>query len=66
MIGPAPKFITSPWFVLEAGNWHLKDGAPADVVQEFNEFKQAYDEQEAKNEEIRLKQREMLLSKYKK
>ncbi|MBR5172451.1 MAG: hypothetical protein IKW14_03500 [Phascolarctobacterium sp.] len=62
MIGTAPKFMTSPWFVLEAGNWHLKDGAPADVVQEFNEFMQGYDEQEAQNEEIRRKQREALLN----
>ena len=62
MIGTAPKFITSPLFIMEAGNWRLKDGAPADVVQEFNEFMQSYDEQEAKNEEIRRKQREALLN----
>lgn len=38
MIGTAPKFINSPYFVPEAGNWHLKDGAPKEVVEEFNEF----------------------------
>ena len=23
---------------MEFGNWHLKDGAPADVVKEFNDY----------------------------
>lgn len=44
MIGPAPKFITSPYFVPEAGNWHLKDGAPADVVKEFEAYMKAHEE----------------------
>lgn len=38
MIGRQPNFLNSPYFVGEPGNWHLKPGAPADVVQEFNDF----------------------------
>ena len=63
MIGPAPKFISSPYFVPEAGNWHLKDGAPEEVVKEFAEYMEAYAKQERKNEEMRRKQREALLNK---
>lgn len=33
-----PKFFDSPYFVMEEDNWHLKDGAPEDVVKEFNEY----------------------------
>lgn len=33
-----PDFVDSPFFVDDPGNWHLKPGAPADVVKEFNEF----------------------------
>lgn len=38
MIGDMPKFIDSPYFVDEPGNWHLKPGAPGDVVKEFEEY----------------------------
>ena len=38
MIGSRPKFMDSPYFVMEEDNWHLKPGAPADVIREFNEF----------------------------
>lgn len=38
MIGSKPKFMDSPYFVMEFGNWHLKDGAPEDVVKEFNDY----------------------------
>lgn len=38
MIGPVPKFIDSPYFVDEPGNWHLKAGAPQEVIDEFNKF----------------------------
>lgn len=38
MVGRKPNFLNSPYFVGEPGNWHLKPGAPADVVQEFNDF----------------------------
>lgn len=39
-----PKFMDSPYFVLEFGNWHLKPGAPEDVVKEFNEWMAAYNQ----------------------
>ncbi len=38
MITSEPKFFKSPYFVMEKGNWHLKPGAPQDIVDEFNEF----------------------------
>ena len=38
MIGKEPNFTKSPYFVDEPGNWHLKPGAPDEVVKEFNEF----------------------------
>ena len=38
MIGAKPKFFDSPYFVMEFGNWHLKPGAPADIVKEFNDY----------------------------
>lgn len=38
MIGSRPNFMDSPYFVMEEDNWHLKDGAPAEVVKEFNEY----------------------------
>ena len=33
-----PAFFDSPYFVSEYGNWHLKPGAPADVVAEFRAY----------------------------
>ena len=33
-----PKFFDSPYFVMEEDNWHLKEGAPDDVVKDFNEY----------------------------
>ena len=38
MIGSKPKFMDSPFFVMDEDNWHLKPGAPADVVKEFNDY----------------------------
>lgn len=32
------KFTESPYFVPEEDNWHLKEGAPEDVVKEFEEY----------------------------
>ena len=40
MIGSRPSFMDSPYFVMEEDNWHLKPGAPAGTVKEFNEFMQ--------------------------
>ena len=36
--GIAPKFLDSPYFVMEPCNWHLKPGAPKEIVEEFEEF----------------------------
>lgn len=33
-----PKFVDSPYFVMEENNWHLKDDAPEEVRKEFEEF----------------------------
>jgi hypothetical protein len=38
MVGTRPSFADSPYFVAEPGNWHLKPGAPAEVVEEFTQF----------------------------
>jgi aspartate ammonia-lyase len=32
------KFMTSPFFVDEPGNWHLKDGAPKELKEEFEAY----------------------------
>ncbi len=34
---PMPKFFTSEFFVAEVDNWHLKPGAPPEVVKEFED-----------------------------
>jgi len=47
MNGTAPSFINSPFFVGKPGNWHLKPGAPKEVVQEFNDFMQRMEQLEA-------------------
>lgn len=39
-----PKFVDSSYFVPEEDNWHLKEGAPEEVVREFEEFMK-YDEE---------------------
>ena len=33
-----PRFMDSPYFVMEPNNWHLKDGAPESLRKEFDEF----------------------------
>lgn len=33
-----PKFVDSPYFVPEDGNWHLEEGAPEEVKKEFEEY----------------------------
>ena len=43
-----PKFIDSPYFVDEEDNWHLKEGAPPEVIQEFEEFMKYYRDMEEK------------------
>ncbi len=38
MIGAEPKFMNSPFFVMEEDNWHLIPGAPEEIVKEFNDY----------------------------
>ena len=33
-----PEFVNSEWFVDEPDNWHLKPGAPPEIVKEFEEW----------------------------
>jgi len=33
-----PKFMKSTFFVDEPGNWHLKEGAPIEIREEFEEY----------------------------
>ena len=35
-----PEFVDSPYFVPEDGNWHLKEDAPEELKQEFEEYVQ--------------------------
>lgn len=35
---PRPNFFTSEYFVPEPDNWHLKEGAPQEVKEEFEEY----------------------------
>jgi len=44
-----PKFFTSEWFVDEPDNWHLKPGAPKEIVDEFNAYMKAQEEAEKEN-----------------
>lgn len=41
-----PKFFDSEWFVPETDNWHLKEGAPAEIVEEFNKYMEHQKDQE--------------------
>lgn len=54
-----PDFVDSPFFVDEPGNWHLKPGAPADVVKEFNEFLEVMSLAEAPGEPITIKETDL-------
>lgn len=38
MSQPMPKFYKSEWFVPEPDNWHLKEGTPREIVEEFEEY----------------------------
>lgn len=44
MIGPRPLFFDSPYFVPDPGNWHLLPGAPQEIIDAFNAFKQSQDD----------------------
>lgn len=38
------NFVDSPYFVPEVDNWHLEEGAPEEVVKEFEEYMKYSDE----------------------
>jgi hypothetical protein len=40
-----PKFMDSPYFVDEPGNWHLKSDAPEDLQEEFDEYMQSIEDE---------------------
>lgn len=42
----APKFIKDPHFYIDNDGFHLRDGAPPEVVQEFEEFMKYYKDME--------------------
>ena len=42
------EFTKSPYFVAEDNNWHLKEGAPKEVKEEFEEYMQYSKEMESK------------------
>lgn len=42
-----PKFMSSEWFVPEPDNWHLKPGAPKEIVDEFEAYMKEQREAEA-------------------
>lgn len=43
-----PDFVKSEYFVPEVDNWHLKEGAPDDVREEFEEYMRIRDENHEK------------------
>lgn len=45
---PMPKFMDSEYLVKELFNLHLKEGAPEDVVKEFEEWKKRQEENKKK------------------
>lgn len=42
------NFVDSSYFVPEEDNWHLKEGAPEEVVEEFEEYMEYSKEMEEK------------------
>ena len=44
----APGFILSPYFEVTDDGWHLKEEAPKEVVDEFNDYMKRYEEEKEK------------------
>lgn len=42
------NFADSPYFIPEEDNWHLKEGAPEETVEEFEKYMRYSDEMEEK------------------
>lgn len=47
-----PRFYNSEWFVPEVDNWHLKPGAPPDIVDEFNDWMREREEAERNGKSV--------------
>lgn len=47
-----PEFFTSEFFVPEPDNWHLKEGAPPELVQEFEEWMKTHQFNEDEDDTI--------------
>lgn len=43
-----PNFFKSKYFVPETDNWHLLDGAPKEIIDEFEEYMKREKENEKK------------------
>jgi len=56
-----PDFIDSPYFVGELDNWHLKPGAPKEVVREFNQFMKITKGPSVELPDIKSKKKELTL-----
>lgn len=46
------NFTDSPYFVAEDENWHLKDGAPEEIIKEFEEYMEYTKEMEDQGVDI--------------
>lgn len=44
-----PDFFTSEWFVSEPDNWHLKEGAPPELAEEFEAYMKTHGFKENEN-----------------
>lgn len=38
MVTTRPDFLDSEYFYIDESGWHLRDGAPEDVKNEFEEY----------------------------
>lgn len=47
-----PAFFTSPYFVPDPDNWHLKPGAPKEIQDEFDQWMQERKEAEEKGIDV--------------
>lgn len=47
-----PKFVDSPYFYVDENGWHLKEGAPEEVVEEFDEYMEYEKELEERGIEL--------------
>lgn len=43
------EFMKSEWFVPEVDNWHLKEGAPKEIQEEFEEYMKEQQQEREEN-----------------